>query len=160
MSGNTRVLQALTVLTEVHTLLVGLPYPASDNTGIVPDVFFLDDDDEKDAERIELVGQLSDGVVDWNATGGRQEEEMTITVLVYAGEHGQTGAEAVARADELAQVVQNGLRDSVTGQPTGITTPSVIKNYRIFGYDIEAFPNMNEGWGVMFSMNLRVTARI
>ena len=47
MSGNTRVLQALTVLTEVHALLAGLSYPVSNNTGLFPDVFFLDDDDEK-----------------------------------------------------------------------------------------------------------------
>ena len=160
MSGNVRTLRGPAILLETVATLESLTYPASLNSGLAPTVYFMDDDDNKRAERIEVVGQLSNAVVDWNATGGIQQEDFEIKIDIYAGEAGQTGAQAVARAVVLSEVVQAGFRDTVTGQPTGLVTAGTVKNYRIVGYDFTAFPVTNEGWGVLYSLTLRVAARL
>jgi hypothetical protein len=159
MAGNVRKLRGPTILLEVYDLLDGLPYQASANTGEVPTVYFLDADENRNAERIELSGQLQDGDVEWNSTGALVEETVTVEILIYAGDVGQTGSEALSRAISLCETVQDGFRDSTTGRPTGITTAGVIGNYRIAGYQVESFPVIDEGWGVKYVLQLRVTAR-
>ena len=79
---------------------------------------------------------------------------------VYAGERGQTGLEAMERADALAQAVQEAFRDQTTGRPQGISTGGVIGNYRVRGYTLEAFPVMDDGWGAVFELVLRVETRL
>ena len=159
MAGNVRTLRGPTILLEIATLLEGLPYLASANTGNVPSVYFLDADENRTAERIELSGQLADGEVEWNSTGALVEETVSIDILIYAGDSGQTGSEALARAISLSETVQAGFRNGTTGRPQGIDTAGVIGNYRIFGYEFESFPVVDEGWGAKYVLNLRVSAR-
>lgn len=159
MAGNVRLLRGPTILLEVESVLKGLPFPASVNTGEVPSIYFLDDDSERAAERVELSGQLGDGEVQWNSTGALVEETVSVEILIYAGDAGQTGVEALGRAIELSEVVQAGFRDQTTGRPQGIDTAGVIGNYRIAGYEVESYPVVDDGWGVKYVLFLRVTAR-
>ena len=160
MAGNRRFLVGPSVLLEVESTLSGLVFPASVNSGRVPTVYFVSDNDERDEERIELEAQISDGAVEWQSTGALQSETLDIAVRIYAGEPGQTGTEALTRANELAQVVQEGFRNQTTGRPTGIATAGVIGNYRVRSYSFEAFPVMDDGWGAMFELVLRVETRL
>ena len=159
MAGNVRLLRGPTILLEIDALLRGLSFPASVNTGDLPSIYFLDADEVRTAERIELSGQLADGAVEWNSTGALVEETVSVEILIYAGDAGQSGSEAVARAVELCEVVQAGFRDQTTGRPQGIDTAGVIGNYRVAGYDLESFPVVDDGWGVKYVLFLRVTAR-
>ena len=159
MPGNVRKLRGPTILLEIADLLAGLSYAASSNTGQVPTVYFLDVDENRNAERIELSGQIDDGEVEWNSTGALVEETVSVEILIYAGDVGQSGSEALERAISLSETVQAGFRDATTGRPTGITTAGVIGNYRIYGYEVESFPVIDEGWGVKYVLRLRVTAR-
>ena len=160
MAGNRSLLRGPTILLEVASVLDTLEYPPSLNTGETPTVYFMSDDDEKAYERIELSGQLDNATVEWNSTGAAVEETVTIGIVIYASEHGQTGPEALARAVELCEIVQAGFRNTTTGRPTGLEDiTNVISNYRIVGYDLEAFPVMNSGWGVAYNLLLQVTAR-
>lgn len=159
MSGNVRLLRGPSILLEVAGVVGALPFPVSVNTGEAPGFYFLDADENRSAERIELSGQLGDGEVEWNSTGALVEESVSIEILIYAGDAGQSGPEAMARAIQLCEVVQAGFRDQTTGRPQGINTPGVIGNYKIISYDVESFPVVDDGWGVKYVLYLRVTAR-
>jgi len=160
MAGNRRFIVGPDILLEVANTLAGLGYPVSAASGRTPSVYFVDQAEERDDERIELEARLESGVVQWQSTGALQSEEMSVTVKVFAGEPGQTGVEALERANVLAQVVQEGFRDQTTGQPQGITTAGVVKNYRVLSYSLEAYPVLNDGWGAVFELVLRVEARL
>ncbi len=159
MSGNVRLLRGPSILLEVAGVIEGLPFTASANTGEVPSFYFLDADENRTAERVELSGQLGDGAVEWNSTGALVEEAVSIEILIYAGDAGQSGSEAMARAIEISEVVQAGFRDQTTGRPQGINTAGVINNYKIVNYDVESFPVVDDGWGVKYVLYLRVLAR-
>jgi len=160
MAGNRRFILGPAVLLEVADTLACAAYPESVNTGRVPTVYFIDDNDDRDEERIELEAKIDNGDVIWQSTGALQAEELDIVVRVYAGERGQTGLEAMERADVLAQAVQEAFRDQTTGRPQGISTGGVIGNYRVRGYTLEAFPVMDDGWGAVFELVLRVETRL
>ena len=147
------------ILAQFFTLLDGLTYPANPGwNNFTPKVFWVGLATEKDKERIELVGEISEADVEWVRTSAQLVEVVQVRVRIVSYTPGTSGPDALVRWKALADVVDTGLRDQTTGQPQGLTDGTnwrLIPNYRIAEYVFELEP-ADQGYRVDGELRYRV----
>jgi hypothetical protein len=149
---------------QLYQALAAAPFTAHPTTGFPVTVAFGGTQDV-DLEMVVLPGrsQNDHAAQSW-VTSGRpsKDERFTLDVLIWTSVPGRTAIEARDRIKELCSVVEQTLRDPVTGLPQGITlTPADgLEQWQVDDVIPAVGPLDTEGFGASCRIAVSFWARL
>jgi hypothetical protein len=153
-----RVFVAIEALDEV---LQGVNWPgATSHGGPAPEVYLGDMPPHEPREAVIIAGRVDEDGSDW-ATLGRpaRDERITLLVRIIVAVPGLTGRQVLARLRELADALQEELRDTTTGQPLPLGYSGEVATLGVTRVDPVVIPEA-EGWTGRCDLFIATQARI